>query len=696
MHLVCPKRIQTIVERQIHSFYPDAEISVGVPPKIFDKQFPAIKGAVFELAKNYVLPIRTYRYMDADPLSALTTTMTKLKDEATAAIQIIVQPVSESWRTQTLIASQDVAAGKLHSVNSTGTKRVLMTLANAGKPSPNQDPKNPQTPKPVNEETLKALQEKGAKAGFRTVIRVVATGKNDLSAEENLKAIISSFSQFYAPQFNSMKYRLVKSNVVAKEYLLRLIGRAPKMLLNTEELASIIHIPNKNIETPGVKWVYSRTLPPPPDLPEKGTVIGQTDFRGVNKLIRIQDPDRMRHIFMLGKTGVGKTTLFELMIEQDMHEGKGLCFIDPNGDAVEDILKKVPTERAKDVILFDPSDTLHPMGLNLLQWRSKEEKDFLIQEVIEIFYKLFDPNRTGIVGPQWEHWARNAALTVMNLPEGGSLIDIPRLFTDSAFQKYAVSQVTDPVVKAFWQEQLAKTADFHKSEMYNYFISKFGRFMTNDLMRNIIGQKKSSLDFRAAMDEGKILLVNLAKGKIGEINAKLLGLILVSKIQVAAFSRADVDEDARKPFYLYVDEFQNFTTDSFATILSEARKFGLSLNITNQYIAQLTEQIRDAVIGNAGTLISYRIGAEDSEFLAKEMPGVTAEDLTNLDRFKAYVKLLVNLAPVKPFSLSGIKSPNEGSKDMATWIKKNCQVKYSMKPVEYKSYNVSMPEEVNK
>jgi len=528
---------------------------------------------------------------------------------------------------------------------------------------------------------MKALQEKGSKTGFETICRVLSVSNTEQEAEENLKTIIAAFSQFYSPEFNGFRYDQKRGEKIANDYLLRYFGHAPKMILNIEELSSIYHFPNKNMHTPGVKWLTARSMAAPANLPIEGIVIGQNDYRGEKRYIRLQEEDRRRHMFMIGKTGTGKTTLFELMIEQDMQAGKGICFIDPLGDAIESLLKKVPTERADDVILFDPSDGEFPLGLNLLEYTKPEEKDFLIQEVIEIFYKLFDPNRTGIVGPQWEHWARNAALTVMSNPGGGSLIDIPRLFTDDTFREESVKNVQDSIVRAFWQQQLAKTADFHKSEMYNYFISKFGRFMTNTLMRNIIGQKKSSFNFRQVMDEGKILFVNLAKGKIGEINANLLGLVLVAKIQMAAFSRADIPEEKRKDFYLYVDEFQNFTTDTFATILAEARKYRLNLNITNQYFAQLTEHIRDAVIGNVGTIVSYRVGAEDAEFLVKEMPELSAEDLTNLDRFRAYVKLLVNLTPTKPFSLAGIKSPNKGSEEMAMWLKQATRHKFAMPPV---------------
>ena len=685
LYILCPKKIQQMVERQIYSYFPSAEILLTAPPKVFEKDSPAISGVVFEQAKNFVLPIKTYRNLEADPLSSISTALTKLKDNTNAVIQLLIRPTSESWTMHSKIASKHVSEDRAYMVNASNAARTFTLIKEAvAPPKPNTTPSGP---KPFNEELNKALTEKGSKTGFDVIIRAIATGKDEASADENLDIIISSFSQFYAPQFNSLKYKKITGLKIARDYLLRLFANAPKMILNTEEISSIVHIPNRYIETPGLKWVTSKTLPPPPNLPEKGVVFGKTTHRGVEKLVRIMDDDRRRHIFMIGKSGVGKTTLFELMAEQDMHDGKGLCFIDPNGDAFESLLKKVPTERAKDVVIFDPSDTEYPMGLNLLEWHKKEERDFLIQEVIEIFYKLFDPNRTGIVGPQWEHWGRNAALTVMSLPGGGSLIDLPRLFTDDNFQKYARSFVTDPVVKSFWDEQLAKTADFHKSEMYNYFISKFGRFTTNELMRNIIGQAQSSFNIREIMDSGKILLINLAKGKIGEINSKLLGLIIVSKIQVAAFSRADIPEDERRDFYLYVDEFQNFTTDTFATILAEARKFKLNLNITNQYIAQLTEQIRDAVIGNAGTLIAYRIGAEDAEFMIKEMPGLTLEDFTNLDRFEAYVKLLIDLTPTKPFSLKGIKSPTKGSQEMADWIIKANRHLYSKPPVEYTVVN---------
>jgi len=683
--IVCPKRVRSIVERQLHSFFPRSEVTATVPPRVFEQnKFAA--GAIFEQAKSYVLPIRTYKFLEADPLGSLTTAMTKLRGEGSgASVQLLIRPTSESWRTQSQIAVNQIMQNKLHLVTRGFSGKVLGTVVEAVRGDKSSSSDKPQPLSSVQEELVKAVQEKASRTGFEAVLRVVTTGKDEAAVKENLSTLIASFAQFHHPSFNSLKYRLISPKKIARNYLLRLFLGNRKMLLNTEEISSIFHFPNRTLETPGVKWLQARSLPAPAGLPTEGVIIGESLYRGVKQLIRLKDEDRRRHLFMIGKTGVGKTTLFENMIEQDMHAGKGVCFIDPLGDAIENLLGKVPTERAKDVIIFDPSDTQYPLGLNLLEWQKPEERDFLIQEVIEIFYKLFDPNRTGIVGPQWEHWARNAALTVMSNPGGGSLIDIPRLFTDDQFRQSSVANVSDPVVRAFWEQQLAKTADFHKSEMYNYFISKFGRFMTNDLMRNIIGQQQSSFNLREIMDSGKILFVNLAKGKIGEINSNLLGLVLVSKIQVAAFRRADTPEEERRDFYLYVDEFQNFTTDSFATILAEARKYRLNLNITNQYFAQLTERIRDAVIGNVGTLVAYRVGAEDADFLVKEMPGLTADELTNLDRFQAYVKLLVDLTPTRPFSFHGIRSTTVPNDQMRQWLKNYTRHHFSKTPVQIKA-----------
>lgn len=353
---------------------------------------------------------------------------------------------------------------------------------------------------------------------------------------------------------------------------------------------------------------------------------------------------------MVGKTGVGKSTIFQNMCLDDIKDGKGVCFIDPHGESIEWLLRHMPKERLEDVVYFNPSDMEFPFGLNLLEANSPKERDFLVNECIQIFYKLFDPEKTGVIGPQFEHWLRNAALTIMAGDEGGSLIEIPKLFIDKEFEKKKVSYLSDPLVIEFWTKQMAKTSDFHKSEMLNYFMSKFGSFMNNTLMRNIIGQRKSSFDFEKVINGNKILLVNLSKGKIGEINAHMLGLIIISKLQASILKRANMDINSRNPFYLYVDEFQNFTTDTFISMLSESRKYGLGVHITNQYLAQLPKNIKDAVLGNVGTMLSFEVGAEDAEILSKEFTPMTSEDFMNLPRFNFYIKLMIDGKTSSAFS----------------------------------------------
>jgi type IV secretory pathway TraG/TraD family ATPase VirD4 len=369
-----------------------------------------------------------------------------------------------------------------------------------------------------------------------------------------------------------------------------------------------------------------------------------------------------------------------------------LCVIDPHGDLIADILKYVPKERAEDVILFEPFDTERPIGLNMLEVDNDEQKDFVVQEMISIFYKLVtDP---AMLGPMFEHNMRNAMLTLMADSEHpGTITDIPRMFTDTEFQKYKIAKLKDPVVRAFWEKEMAKTSDFHKSEMLGYLISKVGRFVENSMMRNIVGQPKSGFNFRKIMDDGKILLVNLSKGRTGEINAKLLGLILVSKIQIAALSRADMPESERRDFYLYVDEFQNFITDAFASILSEARKYKLNLIIAHQYLGQLqqtagshgaaSQDLRDAVFGNAGTLITFRTGAEDAEFLAKEFsPTFNEFDLVNIDRYNAYVKLMIKGTASKPFNMATYPLPSGENNEVAAAIKQLSRLKFGKPRLE--------------
>lgn len=673
-----PAKRRELIEKQIHAHYPDAQVEVG-RPRMFAKD-RKIAAVSLELGGHGLFPIKNYRGLEDDPLNPLANALSKINSDASASIQILVRPTTHSVK-----GSIEAMAKRITGDKSGGSLLKDVAAAATGA-SPEKQKQPSQTLRsPLQEEQLKLLSEKAAQTILQAQVRLVATGPDEAVARLHLESLISAFGQYATPHvfFKPARGFLYKSvGRIVADYLTSHFGRAPTLILNTTELASLFHLPNQWTAAPNIRWLSSRRLSPPVNLPHKGVVVGETIYRGERRVVRLKHDDRRRHLFMIGKTGTGKSTLFETMALQDITEGKGVCVIDPLGDLAESILAKVPRARAEDVIYFDPSDVLRPMGLNLLSYKKPEERDFLVANWIEIFYKLFDPGRTGIIGPQWEHWGRNAALTVMAQPGGGTLIDIPRLFTDDGYRSAAIANVQDPVVKSFWQQQLQKTADFHKSEMYNYFISKFGRFMTNDLMRNIIGQTESAFDLREVMDSGKILLVNLAKGKIGETNSNLLGLILVSKLQTAAFARTDIPEEDRRDFYVYIDEFQNFTTDTFATILSEARKYRLDLNITNQYVAQLTDQIRDAVIGNVGTMVSFRIGAQDAELLSKEFKGVQPSDFMNLDKFHTYVKLLVDGTPTPPFTMRTIKTDIKADPSASEAIKKLSALKYGKPKTE--------------
>jgi DNA helicase HerA-like ATPase len=459
-----------------------------------------------------------------------------------------------------------------------------------------------------------------------------------------------------------------------------------RYLFDSQEVAAVFCFPPPLEDTPGMNLKASRTQMAPAALPEAGHLIGVNDHNGYTREVRLRRDDRRRHIYALGQTGSGKSTMFEAMIVADMQAGEGLCVIDPHGDLIRNLLHRVPDSRTKDVILFEPFDTERPIGLNMLEVSNEEQKDFAVQEMISIFYKLVtDP---AMLGPMFEHNMRNAMLTLLADDEyPGTLVEIPRIFTDVEFQRYKIAKLKDPIVRNFWEKEMTKTSDFHKSEMLGYLISKVGRFVENSMIRNIVGQAKSGFNFRQIMDEGKIILVNLAKGRIGEINAKLLGLILVSKIEMAALSRADVPESERRDFYLYVDEFQNFITDSFASILSEARKYRLNLVIAHQYLGQLEQRagaqgaaskdLREAVFGNVGTRVIFRTSAEDAEYLEKELyPVFNQYDLSNLPNFHTCVTTLIDGQVSRPFSLKTILDQTPTDAERAQSIREASRQRY--------------------
>ena len=672
-----PKHFQGLVEKQIQSFYPEAHIEPNGDFRIFKEGMEVAYGLI-KTSRSYIYPIKTYEELDYDTIQNITNTLSKIGEDARASIQILIRPTNQGWRTHVDWAMRKIQEGRGVPLGISWYNKISYFLGQFMESSINKDENLARKITPLQDETVKLLTKKSAKTGFDTQIRILALSKTKQDAEATLGSIYSGFTQFNSPDRNTLKlYRSYEKKMFMTHFILRTFILFEKIILTSEELATIYHFPSEHIDTPGIRWFMAKRSAAPAQLPKEGIILGRNVYRGDENFVRLKDNDRRRHLYSIGMTGTGKSTFFESMILQDIRNGKGVAVFDPHGELVEHIVNKIPKERAEDVIYFDPSDTSRPMGLNLLEWKTKEQKDFLVQETIQIFYKLFDPNQQGFIGPQFEHWMRNAALTVMEYPDGGTLLEIPKLFTDDNFRETRIAYIKDPVVKSFWTQQLAKTADFHKSEMYNYFISKFGRFMTNITMRNIIGQPKSAFDFREVMDSGKILLINLAKGEIGEINCNLLGMIFVARLFTAALSRGDVEESDRRDFYLYVDEFQNFATDTFASILSEARKFRLDLNITNQYIAQIPENIRDAIIGNVGTLVAFRVGVPDAEFMEKEFePVANKTDLNNIDAYNAYVKLLVDNAPTRPFSMQTIKDPTVENIKLGSAISELSRLKY--------------------
>ncbi len=528
---------------------------------------------------------------------------------------------------------------------------------------------------------LKGIEEKLSKGGLDLTVRIISASDNQETAQLNLENIVNSFSQYnlyrYGNEFSAIIPR--KQKGLIRDFIYRSFHESRKVLVNTEEMASLWHLPLHSTETPNIKWLSGRTAPPPVNLPATGLLLGHVPYRGTDTPIHLKEDDRRRHLYIIGKSGTGKSVTLANLAIQDVQNGKGICIVDPHGDLVEDVLQHVPKHRADDVIIFDPSDMDRPIGLNMLEAKDEDQKDFAVQEMISIFYKLFPPE---MIGPMFEHNMRNVMLTLMaDLNNPGTVIDIPRMFTDDAYVKVYLKKLTDPVVRAFWEKEMAKTSDFHKSEMLGYLISKVGRFVGNEMMRNIMGQQHSGFDFREVMDQGKILMVNLAKGKTGEVNAKLLGLIVVAKLQMAAMGRANMAQADRKDFFLYIDEFQNFITDSISTILSEARKYRLDLILAHQYMGQLVDDkgktaIRDAVLGNAGTMMVGRIGPDDAEVLAKEFaPVFGAYDLLNPPEYSFYTKMLIDGEASKPFSMKAYPL-QPGNKELAHALKQLSRLKY--------------------
>ncbi len=689
-YVAVPKYLESVFEKYVQGVYPNAVVDkVPQDYTIFEPQ-GATAAAYLRLSESSLFPISTYQSLETDPLALVTNNLSKISANEGAAFQVLIRPLSRlNLRKKGEKALKKIREGQpiRYAVVQAYQGPIMEILEDMSKVFFGKSQKKKEEEFGLREKEqgfdqkgYDAIQSKIQKQPFEVNIRVVASAQSEGRADEILNHLISAFSQFSLSAINSLEPKEVYKRELQKliyDFSFRNFNKNQSNILNLEELASIYHFPTHYIETPYIKAAKSITAAPPTDLPETGQVcVGKVSFRNEEKQVYFaKREDRRRHLYIIGQTGVGKSAFMEGMIAQDIANGDGVAVVDPHGELVEHVLANIPKERIDDVVIFEPFDIERPCGLNMLEYDSPEQKDFAVQEMIAIFMKLFPPE---IIGPMFEHYMRNAMLALMaDKDNPGTLVEIPKMFTDPAFLQERLAKVSDPIVRSFWTKEWAQTTGSTRSDMLGYVVSKLGRFIENEMMRNIIGQSHSGFDLAEIMDTKKIFLANLSKGLTGEVNSSLLGLILVSKIQMAAMRRASVAEEQRTDFYLYIDEFQNFTTDSIATILSEARKYKLNLIMAHQYMPQLKQEIRDAVLGNVGTIGAFRIGAEDAENLEKQFePGFSRFDLVNLDNFTMLIKMMINNKVSTPFKMNTLPPP-KGNYEIIEPIKKISKLKYS-------------------
>ena len=660
-YAIIPYPLIPLADQAITSAYPSARLEEVEQHNIFSKigKSTGTIGGEFKLKKSYSYPIATYQETKRDVMQSILNSMVSLSHDDGVALQFIIRPAKHGWSKSVIKMAEHIKKNKGKKTGAAAILPSISDMSAAVWKVPEIGEGKAQEDKQLSslEQTkIEAIEEKTRHPGYEVKIRAVVSSNTAMRSQTILNNLVSSFTLFDAHDRNGFKFILTSDvdNFITS-YILRIFPQTDnKVLLNSIELATLFHLPDQRVvPTSQLERQTSKQVDGPSNVPETGLFLGYNVYRGTKKEIRLSEKDRGRHMYIVGQTGTGKSVLLGNLALQDMLDGRGFAFIDPHGDVAEELMSLVPKERTEDVIYFNPGDMDNPLGLNLFEFQREEEKDFLIQEAINMLYKLYDPQHQGIIGPRYESWFRNAALTLMSDPGGATFIDVPKVFTDNDYAMQKKKYVKDETVLDFWDKEMASTSDYHKSEMLGWFVSKFGAFLNNEMMRNIIGQTKSSFNLRDVMDNGKILIANLSKGRLGDMNAKLLGMMFVMKFQAAAMARADTPEDQRRPFTLYVDEFQNFSTDSFAEILSEARKYKLSLIVANQYVSQLSDEIRDAVFGNVGSIIALRAGANDADMLVKYFsPTFDTEDIVKMPNYNAAVQMLINGVPTKPFSMA--------------------------------------------
>ena len=682
-YVVTPIALIDVIQQAVSAAYPSARLEEVEERNIFNPagRMSGTIGGEFTLKKDFAYPIATYEEAKRDATRALLNALSSASREDGVGIQMLIRPAQPGWAKTAVAVAEKIKKDKgvKSAIGGDGVKGLVEAL---WKPPETKEskPEDKQLSS-LEQSTVQSIEDKTRYPGYETLIRVVASSNTSGKSQALLNNVVSAFSLFDSSTNNGFRFAVSKNiDEFVTAYLFRFFPQnVNENILNTVELATIFHMPSQStIPTSQVQRQAAKQVDGPTHVMDEGFLLGYNEFRGARKPIRLANNDRRRHTYIIGQTGTGKSKLLENLAYQDMVDGKGFAFIDPHGDSAEELLGMVPKERVEDVIYFSPGDMEMPVGLNLFEFENQDQRDFLIQESIAMLYKLYDPGHTGIIGPRYEHWFRNAALTIMSDTDTGStFIDVPQVFNDQSFTDEKLKHVTDRTVLDFWNKEMAQTSEANKSEVLGWFVSKFGAFLSNEMMRNIIGQTKSGFNLREVMDNKKILLVNLSKGKTGELNSQLLGMIFVMKFQAAAMGRADIPEDQREDFSLYVDEFQNFATDSFATILSEARKYRLSLVLANQFMTQLTDQIRESILGNIGTVISGRIGITDAEMLVKKFsPTFDAEDLTRLPNFQTIASVMINNVPSAAFTMSLIPPLGQSNPELRDALKKLSAAKY--------------------
>jgi hypothetical protein len=684
-YVVVPVVLIETITQAVAAAYPTARLEEVAERNIFNPagRISGTIGGEFTLKKNFAHPIATFQESKRDAARAMLNALSGVTKEDGLGIQILIRPAGQGWSKSAVSVAEQIKKDKGVKKGISGSGLNVSSIVGAlWKPPESEEVKHEDKQlSSLEQGVVESIEEKTRYPGYETLIRVVASSNTAGKSQALLGGVVSAFSLFDSSSNNGFKFTVSKNiEELVTAYIFRFFPpEVNQNILNTVELATIFHLPNQgSIPTSQVQRQMDKQVDGPTATMDEGFLLGTNEFRGIKKPIRLSTNDRRRHAYIIGQTGTGKSKLLENLAFQDMMDGKGFAFIDPHGDSAEELLGMVPKERVEDVIYFSPGDMEMPIGLNLFEFETEDQRDFLIQESIAMLYKLYDPGHTGIVGPRYEHWFRNAALTVMSDREKGStFIDVPQVFNDQSFTDEKLKHVKDRTVLDFWNKEMAQTSEANKSEVLGWFVSKFGAFLSNEMMRNIIGQTKSGFDLREIMDNKKILLVNLSKGRTGELNSQLLGMIFVMKFQAAAMGRADIPESEREDFSLYVDEFQNFATDSFESILSEARKYRLSLILANQFMTQLTDKIREAIIGNIGTVISGRIGITDAEILEKKFaPTFDAEDLTKLPNFKTIASVMINNVPSAAFSMSLVPPMGQSNPQLRDALKKLSAAKY--------------------